>query len=144
MTLKSGVVRSRPSLHLEPAPPAPFQFIKQAIRIKRGFRGGAGKQVVEGGVGIRGSLRRGIIGLICSDHARLARNSRCPPLHYLIATKPVTVTPGSVAGRQHDPEARLAAHHAIVGLGRAFQRVDLDHRSHTRERAERKRLLRVD
>src|SRR5205823_12719326 len=33
--------------------------------------------------------------------------------------------------RQHDPEARLAAHHAVVGLGGPFQGVHFVHRTDT-------------
>ena len=46
--------------------------------------------------------------------------------------------------RQHDPEARLAAHHAVVGLGGPFQRVHLVHRTDAGLDAERQRVLRVD
>ena len=46
--------------------------------------------------------------------------------------------------RQHDPEARLAAHHAVVGLGGPFQGVDFVHRTHAGLDAERQRVLRVD
>src|SRR5262249_11711388 len=46
--------------------------------------------------------------------------------------------------RQHDPEARLAAHHAVVGLGGPFQGVHFVHRTDTGLDAERQRVLRVD
>src|SRR3954469_8306413 len=46
--------------------------------------------------------------------------------------------------RQHDPEARLAAHHAVVGLGGPFQGVHFVQRTDTGLDAERQRVLRVD
>src|SRR5262245_56174473 len=46
--------------------------------------------------------------------------------------------------RQHDPEACLAAHHAVVGLGGPIQGVHFVHRTNTGLDAERQRVLRVD
>src|SRR5262249_25463807 len=58
---------------------------------------------------------------------------------------PLRVNPALPAShRQHDPEARLAAHHAVVGLGGPFQGVHFVHRTDTGLGAERQRVLRVD
>src|SRR5215469_1161612 len=46
--------------------------------------------------------------------------------------------------RQHHSEARLGAHHPRVSLCGARKRHCLDHRTHTRERAELEGVLRVD
>src|SRR3954447_24038823 len=59
--------------------------------------------------------------------------------HALAATISITAS-----HRQHDPEARLAAHHAVVGLGGPFQGVHFVHRTDTGLDAERQRVLRVD
>src|SRR5262249_30006594 len=45
---------------------------------------------------------------------------------------------------QHDPEASLAAHHAVVRLGRPIKRVHFVHRTDTGLDAKRQRVLRVD
>src|SRR5262249_49457938 len=50
----------------------------------------------------------------------------------------------SGAGFQHHPETRLPAHHAVVSLTSFIQRVRLDQRLHSGERAEPQRVLRVD
>src|SRR5215831_17745356 len=49
-----------------------------------------------------------------------------------------------VGHRQHHSEARLGAHHPCVSLWGAGKRHCLDHRTHTRERAELEGVLRVD
>src|SRR5207247_2628210 len=46
--------------------------------------------------------------------------------------------------RQHDPEASLAAHHAIISLGDTLQRISLVHRPYAGPHAKRERVLRVD
>ena len=46
--------------------------------------------------------------------------------------------------RQDDAKACLAAHHAVVGLGDALQRIGLVHRPHAGPHAEGERVLRVD
>src|SRR4051812_35238244 len=53
-------------------------------------------------------------------------------LHALAATISIPAS-----HRQHDPEARLAAHHAVVGLGGPLQRVHLVHRTDAGPDAER-------
>ena len=44
---------------------------------------------------------------------------------------------------QHHAEARLAAHHALIGLRRLRERIGLDHRLHAGQRAEAQRVLRI-
>src|SRR5262245_50358735 len=44
----------------------------------------------------------------------------------------------------HDPEPRLPAHHAVVSLRSLVQRIPLDQRPHSGERAELQRVLGID
>lgn len=46
-----------------------------------------------------------------------------------------------LASLQHDAKARLAAHHALVGLLGLFKRVSFDHRLHACQRAELERVF---
>ena len=51
---------------------------------------------------------------------------------------------GGSLNREHSPEACLAAHHAVVGLRDAVERINLGHRPHAGEPAEIECILRVD
>jgi len=53
-----------------------LQIIDQAIGVGGRLGIGAGQQLVENASGIRGSLRRGMGGLLRSHHAHRRRNSR--------------------------------------------------------------------
>jgi len=52
-----------------------LQIIEQAIRIECALCVGASQKLVRMASGIRGSLRLGMVGLLCSHHAQPARNS---------------------------------------------------------------------
>src|SRR5262245_3072612 len=64
-----------------------------------------------------------------------------PDSAYLMFVRPPA---RALSHRQHDPEAGAAAHHAIVGLGDAIERIGLVHRPYAGPRAEGERVLRVD
>ena len=74
------------------------------------------------------------------------RSGRADPAEYSEVDCPgrADYRPALVPGRQNGAKSRFAAHHTFVSLGGPLQRIDLIHRPHARQHAERQRVLRVN